>query len=143
MNVVLDCNAFDKLALATEVLSSVRAKISRHELTIIVTRRLWAEICESPHKELAASLQLKHVGESVMFVNGCVNDRVGSGRLYHDHLGTSKKHEDALIADAADYDADFLVSEDNRLRNRMKEFAVRCKAVSFDEFAYLVLENGA
>lgn len=141
MNVVFDCNCFDKLACASDVLCAMRARASRNELTVIVTRRLWTEICNSPHRELAASLPLRHVGESVMFAGGCVGDRVGSGRLYHEHLGCSNKHDDALIADAADYDADLLVSEDNRLRKRMNEHAVRCKAISFDEFVNLVLEG--
>jgi hypothetical protein len=145
MNIVFDCNVFDRLASAKAVLDSLKEKIIRSELTVIVTRRLWKEICASPHKDLAASLQLKHVGESVMFAGGRVGDRVGSGRLYHEHLGTSRKFGDALIADAADCDADLLVSEDNRLRKRMNDHAVRCRSVSFDEFAHLVLQerNGA
>jgi hypothetical protein len=134
MNVVLDCNAYDLLSKEPELIEQVRAATAFGKLTVIAANSLWWEIWESPHRELALSLPMEYVGDSVTFCDSPCNSRVGSGILYQAHLGTSKKHDDALIADAADYDADYLVSEDRRLRKRMNEYAVRCKAVSFSEW---------
>jgi hypothetical protein len=138
MNVVLDCNIYDKLADDEGLVRVIQEKTANGQLVVIATRRLWDEICNSPHRDLALSLNPTHFGESVMFADGCVGDRVGSAKLYDLHLGDSNKVEDALIADAADYDADYLVSEDLRLRRQMTKFAVRCKAISFDEFSDLM-----
>jgi hypothetical protein len=134
MNIVLDCNAYDLLHDDPELIDAIRAAISAGELVVIASNSLWWELWESPHRELVLSLPTKYVGESVATCNSPCNSRLGSGLLYRAHLGTSKKHEDALIADAADYDADYLVSEDRRLRKRMNEYAARCKAVSFSEW---------
>lgn len=143
MNVVLDCNAYDLLGKSPRLLEEARAAIAAGELTVIATSRLWGEILQSPHREMALSLPVKHVGDSVAFCDGPCNARVGSGTLYREHLGTSKKHDDALIADAADYDADYLVSEDRRLRKRMNEHALRCKAMPFSEWSAMFLAGRA
>jgi hypothetical protein len=139
MNVVLDCNAYDLLSRSSLLLDHLRAAIADGEVVVIATNRLWWEVWESPHREMALSLPVKHVGDSVAFCNGACNARLGSGALYRAHLGTSKKHDDALIADAADCDADYLVSEDRRLRKRTNEHAFRCKAVSFSEWSCIFL----
>lgn len=141
MNVVLDCNAYDLLAGAPTLLKEVRTAIGASELAVIATTRAWQEVWDSPHRNMALSLPVKVVGDSVMFCDGPCDARVGPGALYRAHLGTSKKHDDALIADAADYDADYLVSEDRRLRKRMNGHALRCKAVSFSEWAALFLAS--
>jgi hypothetical protein len=143
MNVVLDCNAYDLLGKLPQLLGEVRAAIATGELTVIATNRLWREVWQSPHRDMALSLPVKHVGDSLAFCNGPCNARVGPGTLYRAHLGTSKKHDDALIADAADYDADYLVSEDRRLRKRMNEHALRCSAVSFSEWSAMFLAGRA
>ncbi len=138
MRVVLDSNAYDKLAVSSRVQSIIRDLIRVGTLTVIATRCLWEEIEGSPHKDLALSLPLTLVGESVMFVNGGVDDRIGSGELYEAHLGASRQHNDALIADAAQFDADFLVSEDKRLRRRMAAYSNRCRPITFEEFEELL-----
>jgi hypothetical protein len=134
MKIVLDCNAYDILENEPKLVDEVHAAISVGELTVIAPNSLWWEIWESPHRELLLSLPAKYVGDSVMFSGGPCNSSVGGGTLYRAHLGASRKHEDALIVDAADYEADYLVSQDHRLRKRMNEHAVRCKALSFLEW---------
>jgi hypothetical protein len=143
MNIVLDCNAYDLLSKAPKLHEQMRAAISAGNLSVIVTNRLWQEVLQSPHREMALSLPVKYVGDSVAFCDGPCDSRIGPGILYRAHLGTSKKHDDALIADAADYDADYLVSEDRRLRKRMKDHALRCKAVSFEEWCTIFLATHA
>jgi predicted nucleic acid-binding protein len=138
MNIVLDCNIYDKLAETPKIQQQLRCLISDKALTIIATRCLWDEIEKSSHVTLAKSLPVTFVGESVMFVDGSVDDRLGSGELYDAHRGSSNQHNDALIVDAAEFDADFLVSEDGRLRRRMNEHAIRCKAISFSDFQRLL-----
>jgi hypothetical protein len=44
------------------------------------------------------------------------------------------KLKDALIADAADSDCDFLVTDDERCKKRLNEISQRCRAVNFNEF---------
>lgn len=138
MNAIFDCNVFDLLQASESALLTVRERISKGSLRVVMTRTLWQEVSASPHAALALSLPVTHVGDSVIFVNGAVNDRVGNARLYALHRGQSNKHEVALIADAADYDADLLVSQDARLRKRLNERAARCRAVSFEDFMQLV-----
>jgi hypothetical protein len=92
---------------------------------------------------MAQSLPVKYVGDSVMFCDGPCDARVGPGTLYRAHLGTSNKHDDAVIADAADYDADYLVSEDRRLRRRMNDHALRCRAMPFFDWSAMFLATRA
>jgi predicted nucleic acid-binding protein len=138
VNAIFDCNVFDQLQASESALLVVRERISKGKLRVVMPRTLWQEVSVSPHAKLALALPVHHVGDSVMFANGSVGDRVGSARLYTLHRGESSKHEDALIADAADYDADFLVSQDSRLRKRLNEHAVRCQALSFEEFIHIL-----
>lgn len=72
MNVVLDCNIYDKLADDEGLVRVMQEKAASGQLVVIATRRLWDEICNSPHRDLALSLNPTHFGESVMFADGCV-----------------------------------------------------------------------
>jgi hypothetical protein len=139
MKVILDCNAYDLLCRSAKVLELVRLAISAGELVVLASEGLWQEVWQSPHRKMALSLPIEFVGESVLFCDGPCNSGLGAGILYRAHLGASKKHDDALIADSADYHADYLVSEDRRLRKRMNDFAVRCRAISFSEWNSIFL----
>ncbi len=61
-------------------------------------------------------------------------DSIGAGQTFDAHLGNSRKINDALIADAADWLAQWLVTGDGRLRSRMATVATRCRPLSYDEF---------
>ncbi len=63
----------------------------------------------------------------------CV-DSIGAGQTFDAHLGSSRKINDALIADAADWMAQWLVSQDVRFRSRFSKVAMQCEALSYDEF---------
>ncbi len=141
MKVIFDCNIYDRLAADVALTVRIRQLVARSSLSVLVTRTLWSEIVKSPHEDLAKSLPVTHIGESVALAGGRVGDRVGSGRLYVAHRGNSKQFNDALIADAAQAAADYLVTEDTRCGKRMKAYAVSCKAIGFDEFKKLIEGN--
>lgn len=140
MKIILDCNIYDRLQVEQSLTCLLRSLIERQLLTVLVTPSLWRELLASPHADLANTLPVVHIGESVFLAGGQVGDRVGSGALFQEHYGSSAKFTDALIADAAQYDADFLVTEDTRCRKRMNQFAARGKAISFAQFECQVKE---
>ena len=141
MKVILDCNIYDKLNERFDLLSLIQELVQGRKLSVLVTPSLLREIKNSPHFELARSIPVTFIGESVMRAGGQVGDRTGSGNLYRAHYGDSAKFKDALIADAAQHEADFLVTEDNRCRNQMNKFAVRGKAITFIEFEREVMSH--
>ncbi|WP_148282301.1 hypothetical protein [Corallococcus coralloides] len=138
MRFILDGNIYDKLALDTALVDRIRRLIDHKSLTLLANRSLWSEIESSPHEALAKSLPVIRIGESVFMAGGRVGDRVGSGNLYRTHRGTSKKLNDALIADATDASADYLVTEDERCRNRMTQYSSRAQAIDFEGFKALI-----
>lgn len=136
---ILDCNVYDKLDAFPDSLALLTRLIGLGRVSILATPSLWREIEDSPYRRLAESLRVVHVGESVALIGGHIGDRVGAGRLFHAHLGKSKQmRNDALIADAADHDAEILVSEDREMRKRAKKNATRCMVATFAEFIALL-----
>jgi rRNA-processing protein FCF1 len=63
---------------------------------------------------------------------------LGEGEVYEQHKGVSMKFRDALIADVADSDCDFLITNDERCKKRLNEFSQKCKAMNFNEFKKLL-----
>ncbi|GJL61313.1 MAG: hypothetical protein NPIRA03_41700 [Nitrospirales bacterium] len=134
LKIIFDCNIFDKLSSSDETVALVKQLIRTLRLSVMVNPVLWGEILKSPHADLANSLPVAYIGESVLRAGGQVGDRVGSGEMYHAHYGNSQQFNDALIADAAQHDADYLVTEDNRLRKRFNMLTIRGKAITYNEF---------
>lgn len=65
-----------------------------------------------------------------------------SGVGINDVRSPSRKHtSDALIASTAARDADVLVTEDNRLTNRMKNMSARCQIWGFDQFKSYIFSH--
>lgn len=141
MKVILDCNIYDKLSERFDLFCLIQELVQGLKLSVLVTPSLLREIKDSPHLELAKSIPVTFIGESVMRAGGQVGDRTGSGNLYRAHYGDSSQFNDALIADAAQHDADFLVTEDGRCRKRMNKFAVRGRAITFSEFEREVISH--
>ncbi len=135
MNVVLDTNIYDTLTENPEYCTVIRTLIESGLLSVIVTRTVVEELFRSPFNGIPdffpTSYELNTVSRAGIMKAG---DRLGRGDVYCSHLGDSKKVNDALIADAAAVYADYLVSDDYRLRKRMQSIESRCKPLSFNEF---------
>ncbi len=135
MNVVLDANIYDTLRENPEYYGSIRTLIEAGLLNVIVTRTVVEELFRSPFAGIPAFFPTSYEPNTVSRAGIMkAGDRLGRGDVYCSHVGNSKKVNDALIADAAAVYADYLVSEDHRLRKRMQSIASRCKALSFSEF---------
>ena len=56
------------------------------------------------------------------------------GETYSKHLGESKKARDAVIAETAENQADILVSEDKRCRERLRSIGDKTECYDFRQF---------
>ncbi|MHB8845427.1 MAG: hypothetical protein ACYC7L_11860 [Nitrospirota bacterium] len=123
--------------------ASVKAKcrelIENGAMIVIVTRTISEELMPSKFGGVPDFFPVKYEGNTVARCGiMCCGDRLGRGEVYDAHLGRSKKVEDALIADAADVYADYLVTEDKRLGKRMVNISKVCKVLTYAEFSSLV-----
>ena len=64
----------------------------------------------------------------------CAGDHLGPGTVYLEHLGNSTNINDALIVDAASWKADWLVTEDARLRDRVAKTSSQFVLMPYDDF---------
>ena len=136
MNTVLfDTNVFDRLASDAELQAEVRTAVERRLLKVIVTRTIADELGKSPFNGVPDFFPYEYVGNTVGRVGLlCAGDSIGGGEVFDNHLGNSRKENDALVVDAASWHADWLVSEDARLLKRADEIRMRSKAMSYSEF---------
>ena len=61
-------------------------------------------------------------------------DSLGDAEVFRKHLGKSQKVNDALIADTAACKADWLVTEDYRLRMHLEKHQNRCNGMTYEYF---------
>lgn len=142
MNVVLDTNIYDKLRDNPKYCCLIKTSIEAGLLNVIVTRTVVEELFQSPFAGIPDFFPTSYESNTVSRVGIMkVGDRLGRGDVYCSHVGSSKKINDGLIADAAAVYADYLISEDRRLRKRMQSVASRCKALSLNDFLK-ILEIG-
>lgn len=141
MNVVLDTNIYDVLRDNPKCRKLIRTLIAAGLLKVIVARTVIEELFQSPFGGIPDFFTTSYEPNTVSIAGIMkAGDRLGNGDVYRTHLGNSKKVKDALIADAATVYADYLVSEDDRLRKRMQNIGCQCKPLSFNEF-FNVLEK--
>jgi hypothetical protein len=137
--VLLDSNIYDILAQDLSVRARINLLIDSERLTIIATRTVTEELAVSPFGGLPNFFPIELTGNTVAFAGiMCAGDRLGSGEVYVAHLGKSQKRNDALIVDAAASKADWLVSEDGRLRHRARQIPLRCRILGYVEFVTLL-----
>ncbi len=135
MKFILDTNIYDKLATNVDIQAKIKDLIDKSRLTIIVTRTVAEELLNSPFKGIPKFFPIEYRGNTVSRSGlMCASDSLGSGEVFDKHRGVSKKTKDALIADAAELNADYLVSEDKRLKKRMPIASKNCKALSYSDF---------
>ena len=132
---ILDTNIFDLLVLDGKTVAKMESMIAKGSLEIIVTRTIAKELWCSPFKGVPPLFPVVFRGNTVgrIDVFTCM-DAIGDGETFTAHLGGTHRINDALIADAADHMARWLVTEDKRLRTQMQRVALRCKALSYVDF---------
>jgi rRNA-processing protein FCF1 len=141
IKVILDTNIYDSLENDSATCVLVWAMVESGLLTVIVTRTIAEELWESPFGGIPNFFKTEYMGNTVARCGIMrAGDSLGSGEIYEEHLGTSRKVNDALIADAASWVADWIVSEDQRLRKRFSQQNVRCTAMSYEEFRHRLKE---
>ena len=136
---VLDGNIYNFLERDVHVRSQVKNLIEAGALTVVLTRTVAEELWPSPFRGVPNFFPVEYIGNTV---GRCgllaAGDSIGAGEVFDSHKGNSKKVADALIADAADCCADWLVTDDGRMRRRLAKVARRCVALSYPEFTKLV-----
>ena len=135
MKIIFDGNIFDKIVNDLDLQELITLLAKDKILTVIVTRTIAEELMRSPFNGVPEFIPTEYMGNTV---GRCgimaAGDSIGSGNIFDAHKGNSNKINDALIADAADRDADYLISDDKRLRKRLFEVSKLCKPLSFGEF---------
>ncbi len=135
MKVILDTNIYDKLDCDINAQVKLKELIDKGKLVVIVTRTIFEELKESPFGGIPSFFKTKYIGNTVSRSGlMCSGDSLGTGDLFDSHLGKSTKINDALIVDAADLKADYLVSEDKRLKKRMARVSQNCEVLSYSDF---------
>jgi hypothetical protein len=135
MKIILDTNIYDFLAIDSETCDLVKGIVNSGQLTVIVTRTVAEELFRSPFEGIPNFFKTEYQGNTVSRCGlMCAGDSLGAGEVFDAHLGKSKKVNDALIADSASYEADWVVSEDSRLRKRFAKLNSHCQSMSYGEF---------
>lgn len=134
-SIILDGNIYDLLLRDGATLATLRRCIDSGAVRVLITRTLAEELRRSPFGGVPQLFQTERVGDTVGRVRlmRC-GDRLGYGHVFTAHKGVSNQVNDALIADAADCLATWLVSEDARLRRRLLAVSIECLALSYEEF---------
>jgi hypothetical protein len=133
-SIILDTNIYDKLNIDFCTRKIIKKLVKEGKLSMLMPRTVAEELFLSSLKEVSSYFPIKFVGNTVGNVNMGVSDSIGLGEVFEMHVGESKKINDAYIVDAADWFADWLVSEDTRLRNRAAKISNRFRSMKYCEF---------
>jgi len=135
ISILFDTNIYDFFATDNRTLESIKILIFIEKIKVIVTRTIAEELYRSPIQGVPNLFPIEHIGNTVSRVGiMCAGDSLGAGDVFYEHLGQSTKMNDALITDAASWHANWLVSEDIRLRNRANTITARLTPMSYIEF---------
>ena len=139
MNIVLDSNIFDLLAIDADCLSNLNSLIDGQRWKVLAPATLLEELEASPFKGVPTWLTVE-VGLDEVFILD--HTKLGSGKLGHggifsEHKGESNNVKDAVIVDYAVKKADIFVSEDRRARNRLNNMQTSTRAYTYLEFKNL------
>lgn len=139
--VALDTNIFDKLAVDASVKDLISTLCTGGAIRLIISRTVRDELASSPHNELLLSLPIELVGNATPIAGlMCAGDYLGDVEHFIRHKGESSKVNDAQVANSAELLADWLVSEDSRLRRRQQKFSTSVEVLTYDEFVQAVRE---
>lgn len=133
--VLLDTNIFDKLARDAKTVSLVKALCEAGIIRLITSRTVRDELRGSLGIGLLDDLSVEIVGNATPVAGiMCAGDFLGPVNYFFYHKGYSNKENDALVAAAAEFHADWLVSEDRRLVHRHRSQSQACEAMEYVRF---------
>lgn len=133
--VMLEGNIFDKLSEDAGARDLIHRLRNERRMMLIVPQIVHQELAGSPHLHLVESLHIEVVGNATP-VAGVMRagDYLGDAEHYFKHKGDSNKANDAMVAAAAQFHADWLVTEDRRLTRRQQRLSKEVKVFGFKEF---------
>ncbi len=135
ISILFDTNIYDILAKDQATCESINLLASSNRIKVFVSRTVAEELYRSPFGGVPNLFSVEYVGNTVGRVGIMrAGDSLGSGDVFYEHLGKSLKANDALIADAASWHADWLVSEDERFRKRAGSITMRAHSMNYAEF---------
>ncbi len=140
INITLDSNIYDLIDVSKDTKKTIRLLIDTGVICIHAPEHVIHELENSPFNGLPDWFVIEEVRDSV-FVAGITpygNGTLGGGRVFDEHLGDSKKYDDAIIADTAHSSSDILVTNDGRFNHRFAKASKSCKVLNFSEFEVLL-----
>jgi hypothetical protein len=139
LKALLDGHIYDKFEADSASADLLKATVASGKIIVLMPRVVQDELAARP-AGVPCWLPVAQITDGVFVAGISIAGaaRVGGGGVFESHLGESRKAgPDAVIAATAHSDADVLVSEDNRCRERAKQFT-RCECLTFDQFITLL-----
>lgn len=139
---MLDGNIFDKLRDDHATRDLLQALQAAGSVRVVISRTVRDELQGAPVPDLAGVIDLAVVGNATPIAGlMCAGDSLGDVDAYLIHLGEAgaSKVPDALIAAAAQFHADWLVSEDDRMIRRSRVHLESITALYYADFAEKLL----
>lgn len=144
MRLMLDTMIYDKVVDTPEMLELLlrlidggkveifATHIQEDELAKIPDERKRAEVAKIPRQEIPTSGM---VWDTSKWDKSTWGDGSESGVSIDEIRSEKRGHtRDALIATSASANADVLVTDDNRLKNRLKDSDARCEVWDIEQF---------
>ena len=129
---LFDCNIYDKLTMDKKRRDLLGDLIAGGAVRVIATPVLVDELNASPFGGLPDWFPIAIESESVAVIGfariGMA--RIGDGKVYSKHRGSSNNVKDGILAASADALADILVSEDGRCRKRLAVISSTCECMT-------------
>jgi hypothetical protein len=151
MKIMLDSNIYDKIVAMPPMVERLNQFSGEGELIILRTHIQEDELNRIPDRkkrEAVAKIITKTIATSGFvwdkskYDAGTWGDGSSTGVSVDDIRSSSGGHtEDALIATSAAGNADVLVTDDKRLRNRMKDLKAPCRIWTFGDLSLYVFSK--
>ena len=139
--IFLDTNVFDRLAKDAQMRYLLSELSTNKTIQLLISRTVRDELSKSPHMGLLSSLPVEIVPNATPIVGlMCAGDFLGDAEQFFLHKGDSTKVNDAQIANAAAFHGGWLVSDDRRLRQRLRLLPNKVEAMTYTQFVEAVLK---
>ena len=153
MKILLDGNIYNKLEHDSTLITQIDKLVKLGDLTIVGNQVVEKELLESPYGGIPDWFPVKKFNEPGAFIEHAIiapddvhpdDERYAKimpdVSTYSEHLGSSSKRSDAIIADTALRSCEYVVSEDKRFLRRLASTPINtnCKGLSYVEFKAMV-----
>jgi len=143
VRVLLDTMIYDILSKDSATCDRLRHLIKTGKVMVLATPTIERQLRDSPFNSIPDFFPVTYIRESVLVCGASgAGDRSGSGKVMLDHMGISKDQADAMIADVANNDADYLVTEDRDFLNRMSRTNASCIWLNYSDFSQWIKSKG-